>query len=97
MGSDLLADTYESITVFADGSWTNEYAFYDVSRSQIKYYTDKTYTVDELIEINTKVSNKILYSSLQDSHSFLSENSMYKHNKSHLKRWLNIVVYLLMF
>lgn len=76
MGSDLLADTYESITVFADGSWKNEYAFYDVSRSQIKYYTDKTYTVDELIEINTKVSNKILYSSLaikNDYFNYLDE------------------------
>jgi len=64
MGDDLLSEEYESITVYADGSWKNEIAFYDASRSEVKYYTDKVYTNEELIEINSKVNNKILYSSL---------------------------------
>lgn len=72
MGSDLLSDTYESITVFADGSWKNEMAFYDASRSKVTYYTDKTYTNEELIEINTKVNNKILYSSLAIKNNYFN-------------------------
>ena len=64
IGDDLLSEDYDSITVYADGSWKNEIAFYDASRSEVKYYTDKTYTNDELMEINSKVNNKILYSSL---------------------------------
>jgi len=72
MGSDLLSDSYESITVFADGSWKNEIAFYDAAKSEVKYYTDKTYTNEELIEINTKVNNKILYSSLAIKNNYFN-------------------------
>ena len=72
MGDDLLSDTYESITVYADGSWKNEIAFYDASRSEVKYYTDKMYTNEELIEINTRVNNKILYSSLAIKNSYFN-------------------------
>lgn len=72
MGTDLLSESYQSITVFADGSWKNELAFYDASKSEIKYYTDKTYTTDELIKINTIVNNKILYSSLAIKNNYFN-------------------------
>ena len=63
MGDDLLSEDYESLVVFADGSWKNEIAFYNASTSKIKYYTDKEYTSEEIKEINTTVNLKISMSS----------------------------------
>ena len=62
VGEDLFSDDYQSIVVFADGSWKNEIAYYNASKNDIKYYTEKTYTSDEIAEINKKVQSKISYS-----------------------------------
>lgn len=62
VGEDLFSDDYQSIVVFADGSWKNEIAYYNASKNQIKYYTDKTYTPEEIKNINNKVNAKINYS-----------------------------------
>lgn len=59
MGNDLLSEDYESIVVFADGSWKNELAYYNASTGKVKYYTDFTYTGEEIQEINTQVDLKI--------------------------------------
>ena len=64
MGTDLLSEDYESLVVFADGSWKNEYAYYNASKSDIEYFTSKTYTVEELQEINENINMKIKMSSL---------------------------------
>ena len=64
VGEDLFSNNYHSITVFADSSWKNEYAFYDASNSTITYYTDKTYTKDEILKISNIVEKKIYYSNL---------------------------------
>jgi len=71
-GFDLFSNKYESLVVFADGSWKNEYAFYDASDSKITYYTDKEYTIDEIIKINEKVSDKIKYSNLAIQHDYFN-------------------------
>ena len=63
MGTDLLSEDYKSLVVFADGSWKNEYAYYNASTSKIKYYSDLTYTVEELQRINTEIDLKISMSS----------------------------------
>ena len=63
MGDDLLSDDYESLVVFADGSWKNEIAYYNASTSKVKYYTDVIYTFDEIQKINNDVSLKISMSS----------------------------------
>lgn len=63
LGQDLLSEDYESLVVFADGSWKNEIAFYDASKSRIKYYTDKTYTPEEIKKINNDINTKIDVSS----------------------------------
>ena len=63
MGSDLLSEDYESLVVFADGAWKNEIAYYNASTSKVKYYTDKTYTPEEIQRINNEVSLKISMSS----------------------------------
>ena len=62
VGQDLFSDNYQSIVVFADGSWKNEIAYYNSSKNDIKYYTDKTYTADEIALINKTVQAKIDYS-----------------------------------
>ena len=78
-GQDLFSNQYESITIFADGSWKNEYAFYNASNDNITYYTDKIYTIEEIIEINEKVNNKIKYSNLAIQHDYF--NYLYKNIK----------------
>lgn len=69
MGSDVLSDQYQDLVVFADGSWKNKYAFYDASTSNIKYYTDKTYSIDEIVNINNDVTAK-----MQISASIIQKN-----------------------
>ena len=78
-GQDLFSNQYESITIFADGSWKNEYAFYNASNDNITYYTNKTYTIEEIIEINEKVNNKIKYSNLAIQHDYF--NYLYQNIK----------------
>ena len=63
MGQDLLSEEYESIAVFADGSWINEIGFYDTEKGKMKYYTDYKYSNEEILDINNKVSLKLKMSS----------------------------------
>ena len=63
MGTDLLSDEYQSLVAFADGSWKNEIAYYNASTSKIKYYTEVTYTAEEIQKINTEIDLKISMSS----------------------------------
>ncbi len=62
-GNDLLSEDYESLVVFADGSWKNEIAYYNASTSKIKYYTNVTYTIEEIQAINEEINLKISMSS----------------------------------
>ncbi len=64
LGSDVLDNAYESLVIFDDASWKNEYAFYDSSTNNINYYTEKVYTDEEILAINEKVSLKLKMSSL---------------------------------
>ena len=59
VGEDLFSDDYQSIVVFADGSWKNEIAYYNAAKNNIKYYTDKQYTAEEIKNINNVVQAKI--------------------------------------
>lgn len=72
MGSDLLSDDYNSMVVFADGSWKNELAYYNASTGKIKYYTDFTYTTDEIQEINTEIDLKISMSTKAIKNNYFS-------------------------
>lgn len=68
LGVDVFSEDYESLAVFADGSWKNENAFYDASKMKIKYYSSFEYTKEEIMEINNRIddhvslSNKIITS-----------------------------------
>lgn len=59
VGDDLLSSDYQSLVVFADGSWKNEYAFYNASKNKIKYYTSDEYTDEEIKAINDSIDTKI--------------------------------------
>ena len=58
LGNDMLSKNYESLVVFADGSWKNENAYYDASSRKVKYYNDE-YTEDDTIMITKNVSTKL--------------------------------------
>ena len=73
MGSDLFSKEYDSLVVYADGSWKNEEAYYDASDGTIKYYKDKEYSVDKIREINNKVTLKMQMSNL------IIKNNYYKY------------------
>jgi phosphoglycerol transferase MdoB-like AlkP superfamily enzyme len=64
MGTDIFSEDYNSLTVFADGSWKNEKAFYNAAEANIKYYSSEEYTVEELQKINTDINLKIEMSAL---------------------------------
>lgn len=63
VGTDLLSKDYQSLVVFADGSWQNEIALYDASNSEVKYYTKKKYNDEEIMKITNDVSMKVQMSS----------------------------------
>ena len=65
MGTDLLSEDYESLVVFADGSWKNEIAYYNASKTDIEYLEDEyTYSDEEIMKINKEVNQKISMSNL---------------------------------
>ena len=55
LGHDALAPDYQSMIVFADGSWKNEHAFYSAANSKITKYDD-FYTVDDIKKINNTLT-----------------------------------------
>lgn len=64
MGKDLFSDSSLDYVTFADGSWKNDFAYYDASQGTIKYYKDQTLSVEEIKRINNEVTSKMNISSL---------------------------------
>ncbi|MBE6160707.1 MAG: hypothetical protein E7158_00595 [Firmicutes bacterium] len=64
IGTDLLSEDYENKVVFADGSWQTPTGFYHASNGKMNYFGNETYTNEEIVNINTNVSNMIKYSNL---------------------------------
>lgn len=87
MGTDLLSEDYESLVVFADGSWKNEIAYYNASTSKIKYYGDVTYTVEELQKINETIDLKISMSSKAIKNNYFNylENKIKEYEEDKIK------------
>ncbi len=63
LGHDVLSKDYESMVIFADGSWKNEKAYYNASTSKITFYEENAYTEEEIQAINAEVDLKISMSS----------------------------------
>ena len=85
MGTDLLSKDYESLVVFADGSWKNERAYYNAANGRVKNYTDNPYSSDEIKGINEKVSYQMKMSSLAIKNNYFKyleeELSKYKEDQ----------------
>ncbi len=64
MGTDLFSDSHESLVIFADGSWKNEFAYYDASKSKLTEYQANHYTVDDIQRITNMAANKTSISTL---------------------------------
>lgn len=77
-GRDILSPDYENRVIFADGSWQDSLAFYNASSGKITYNEpNKTYTSEELKEINTDVRNRISMSNLaiKENYFYYLENA----------------------
>ena len=72
MGTDALSLEHEDMVIFIDGSWKNAYAFYNASTSKLHYYTNKTYTDEEILAINTEVRLKLEMSGLAIRKNYFS-------------------------
>ena len=59
MGHDLLSSDYESMVIFADGSWKNSAAYYNAASSKLTTYQEGVYTESDILAINEKVHLKI--------------------------------------
>lgn len=59
MGADVFSENYLDLVVFADGSWKNKDVYYNASNATIKYYTDKTYSTEKIMEINNIVTQRM--------------------------------------
>ena len=77
-GEDLFNDDYESIAIFADGSWKNDKAYYNAAEGTIKYYRSDEYSVEELQKINSSITNKINMSNLAIKNNYYNylENAL---------------------
>lgn len=58
-GTDVLSNDYESMVVFADGSWKNEHAYYNASNSNLTVFEEGYYTEDDINRINEDIHLKI--------------------------------------
>ncbi|MBO5095949.1 MAG: LTA synthase family protein [Bacilli bacterium] len=58
-GTDLLSKNYESMVVFADGSWKNEFAYYNASNSSLTQFEEGYYSEEDITRINEEIHLKI--------------------------------------
>lgn len=77
VGTDLFDKDYESLVVFADGSWKNEFAYYDASKNKVKYYQEDVYTEEDINRITTEVATKLNVSKMA-----ITSNYFYNLKKS---------------
>lgn len=70
-GQDLLSESYQSIVVFADGSWKNEHVYYNAATSKIVYYDD-VYSVEDIKKISTDVSMQLKMSTLAIKNNYFN-------------------------
>ncbi|MGN1379262.1 MAG: LTA synthase family protein [Bacilli bacterium] len=71
-GEDVFSSDYTNLVVFYDMSWKNDLAYYNAVTGKITYYTDFTYTEEEIKKINEMVYNKINTSSLAIKNNYFA-------------------------
>ncbi len=72
MGDDLFSEDYQSLVVFYDYSWKNEYAYFNASTGKITYFTDFTYSDEEIKKINELIYAKMNMSSKAIKNNYLN-------------------------
>lgn len=71
-GTDFFSKEYQNMVIFADGSWKNDIGYYSASTNTMKYYTEKTYTDEEILAINEEVELKLNMSSAAIKNNYFS-------------------------
>ena len=71
MGTDMNSDDFESMVVFADGSWKNEYVYFNASNNKVKTYKEG-YTDEDIQRINNIIHSKNKISELAISTNYFS-------------------------
>lgn len=72
MGTDIFSKEYQNMVVFADGSWKNDLGYYSTSTKKMKYYTEKEYSEEEILAINTDLELKLKMSSAAIKNNYFS-------------------------
>ena len=71
LGEDMNSDSYESMVVFSDGSWKNEYVFYNASTSKVKTYQNH-YSDADISRINNEIESKMKISEMAISNNYFA-------------------------
>ncbi|MBQ6841208.1 MAG: sulfatase-like hydrolase/transferase [Bacilli bacterium] len=71
-GVDIFSKQYDNIVAFADSSWKNDKAYYNASTGEITYYTDFTYTDEEIKNINSLIYAKMNSSSMSIKNNYFN-------------------------
>ena len=58
VGEDYFSKEFSGIVTLPDLSWRNEDLYYESTTGEVTYYTDKTYTPEQIKAINQKIYNK---------------------------------------
>lgn len=86
LGNDIFSD-YDDKVIFADGSWKNKYGFYSSTNGTFtkSIFEEKTYTNEELIEINNDINLKQKVSELA------IKNNYFEYLKKGLEKYPEII------
>ena len=69
MGTDMNSPQFESRVVFSDGSWKNEYVYFNASNGRVKTYKEG-YTEQDIARINNVIATKNKISELAISTNY---------------------------
>ena len=65
LGTDIFDNSTNHMAIFIDGSWQSEKGFYNSSTGKfVSYDEENTYTDEEIVKINTDITNKLKMSAL---------------------------------
>ena len=71
LGEDMNSDDFESMVVFSDGSWKNQYAFYNASNSKVVNY-NQHYSEQDISRINNIIESKMKISEMAISNNYFA-------------------------
>lgn len=71
-GTDIFSDSYNNIVAFPDMSWKNNLAYFNARTENIEYFTDFTYTDEEIKRINEEIYAKMNTSSIAIKNNYFA-------------------------